>query len=167
MLNLIQSAFTDLTGDEALYWMYGQLPDWGYKDHTPVIGMMIHLGSKLLPGSIGARLLVVAALAITLYLVWLLAAPVRTGPFVLLAASMPVLHIYGFIATPDVPLLLATSAYLVVWKSFLAEPGWRRALWLGFWMGALVWSKYHGLLVILFTWLPHRRLWLNGWFWMA
>lgn len=167
LLNLIQSAFTDLTGDEALYWMYGQLPDWGYKDHTPVIGMMIHLGSKLLPGSIGARLLVVAALAITLYLVWLLASPVRTGPFVLLAASMPVLHIYGFIATPDVPLLLATSAYLVVWKSFLAEPGWRRALWLGFWMGALVWSKYHGLLVILFTWLPHRRLWLNGWYWMA
>jgi hypothetical protein len=167
LLNLIQSAFTDLTGDEALYWMHGQFPDWGYKDHPPVVGLMMALGSAVFPGTMGARFVIVLANGVTLYMLWLLAGPKRTGPFILLIASLPVLHIYGFIATPDVPLLLATAAYLWVWKAFLNQQDTRVMWWLGVWMAALVWSKYYGVLIILFTWLPHMRLWFNRTFWIA
>lgn len=167
LLNGIQAALTDLTGDEALYWMHGRFPDWGYKDHPPLIGLMMALGSAVLPGTLGARLAVIAASGVTLYFLWLLAGPKRSGPFFLLVGSLPVLHIYGFIATPDVPLLLATAAYLWIWRSFLTQPDTSTVWWLGVWMAVLVWSKYYGVLIILFTWLPHMRLWFSRKFWTA
>jgi len=167
VINGIQAAITDLTGDEALYWMYSRHLDWGFKDHPPVIGLFTAAGSTLFSGALGVRFFVILANALTLLLLYRLARPASFWPFALLVATLPVLHIYGFIAAPDVPLLLAAAAYLLAWRKFLEEDSMKNTLLLGVWMAALVWSKYHGILIILFTWLPHRKLWFHPKFWLA
>lgn len=167
IVNLFQSAFTQLTGDEALYWMHGQNLDWGFRDHPPVIGVMTKIGYAIFQNELGVRLLVALANALTLFLLWKLVKPKSFMSFVLLVLSIPVLSIYGFIATPDVPLLLAVVIYLHVWKSFLEEQNLRRSLLLGLAMAALMWSKYHGFFIIVLMMLPHVKLWFNKYFWLG
>lgn len=165
LVNTLQAAFTNLTGDEALYWMYGKHLDWGFKDHPPLIGLLTAAGSTWLPGELGARLGAVLCSGVMIWLLRRLARPTLLWPFALIVLSVPVLHVYGFIATPDVPLLLTAVCYLLTWRSFLNSPDLGKALILGFWMAAMMWSKYHGLLVILFSLLPVRKMWWNRLFW--
>ena len=47
LLNLLQSAFVELSYDEAYYWIYSQFPSWGYYDHPPMVAWLISLGSWL------------------------------------------------------------------------------------------------------------------------
>ncbi|MBX7053216.1 MAG: glycosyltransferase family 39 protein [Flavobacteriales bacterium] len=167
IVNLFQSAFTQLTGDEALYWMHGQNLDWGFRDHPPVIGAMTQLGYAVFQNELGVRLLVVFANTITIFLLWKLVKSQSFFVFVLIVLSIPVLNIYGFFATPDVPLLLAVVIYLHVWKSFLEEQNLKKSLWLGVTMAALMWSKYHGFFIIVLMMLPHVKLWFNKYFWLG
>lgn len=167
IVNLFQSANTQLTGDEALYWMHGQNLDWGFRDHPPIIGAMTRIGYALFHHELGVRFLVALVNSLTIYLLWKLVKPQSFFSFVLLVLSIPVLSIYGFIATPDVPLLLSVVIYLHVWKSFLLEQNLRKSLLLGVAMAALMWSKYHGFFIIVLMMLPHVKLWFNKYFWLG
>jgi hypothetical protein len=167
VLNLFQAAFTQLTGDEALYWMHWNNLDWGFRDHPPAIGAMIGVGYSLFPSELGVRLLVVLANTITLMLLWKLVQPKSTGQFIALLLSIPVMSIYAFMATPDVPLILSVAFYLLTWKNFLEDQSNKNTLLLAVAMAAMVWSKYHGVLVIIFMLLPVRSMWFNKKFWIA
>ena len=57
LLNLLQANFMDITEDEAYYWMYSRILDWGYFDHPPMIALMIFLGRQLFEGELGVRVL--------------------------------------------------------------------------------------------------------------
>lgn len=167
LLNLLQAGFTELTGDEALYWMHWKNLDWGYRDHPPAIAVMIGAGHSLFSGEIGVRLVVVLANVLTIWLLYKLVRPPQWWHFVLLVLSVPVLNLYGFMATPDVPLILFTVAYLVVWRNFLDAQNWKNTLLLALSMASLVWSKYHGVLIILLLFIPQRKLWFHPRFWVA
>lgn len=167
LLNLLQAAFTDLTGDEALYWMHWNNLDWGFRDHPPAIGSLIGLGYSLFNNELGARLLVVVAGTMTIWLIYRLAQPKHLGLFALLILSMPFLNIYSFIATPDAPLLLGVVLYFSALKMFIEKQDWRNTLFLGVSMAIMVWSKYHGIIIIVFSLLPMRKFWFNGKYWMA
>lgn len=167
LVNLLQAAFTQLTGDEALYWMYWNNLDWGYRDHPPVIGVLIGFGHFMFQNELGARFFVALANAAAIYLLWRLVKPTDWRSFFLLVASIPVMMIYGFIATPDAPLMLAAVIYLTIWKQFIEQPDRRNALWLGVSMAFLMWCKYHGIFIILFSLLPLRTLWFNRYYWLA
>jgi hypothetical protein len=54
IINLIQSAFTDLLNDEPYYYVYSQYLNWGYFDHPPLISFFITMG-KIIPGELGVR----------------------------------------------------------------------------------------------------------------
>ncbi|MCU0407984.1 MAG: glycosyltransferase family 39 protein, partial [Bacteroidales bacterium] len=154
-LNLLQAAFTPLHNDEAYYWMYSRYPDWGYYDHPPMTAFLILIGYVLIKGELGVRLLVVAAELATLLLAWELTdeeARKKKGAAVLFASLvllLPLFHVYGFIAVPDAPLLLFTALFLLLFRKFNFNPGTGPALLLGAAMACLVYSKYHGALVIL------------------
>jgi hypothetical protein len=167
IVNLFQSAFTELTGDEALYWMHGQNLDWGFRDHPPVIGAITKIGYGVFRSELGVRLLIALANTLTIFLIWKLIKPKSLAAFVLLVFSIPVLSIYGFMATPDVPLLLAAAIYLHIWKAFLENQNLRISLVLAVAMAALMWSKYHGFFIIVLMMLPHVKLWFNKYFWFA
>ena len=163
-LNLLQAGLTPLDPDETYYWMYASRLDWGYFDHPPAVALLIGIGRDWLPGALGLRLghvLAGAATAVAVYR--LLDRPV--GADLWLAAGLffaqPMLQVYGFIATPDGPLLLCTALYLLAYRHFLRRPGLLRGgLW-GLTMAGLMYSKYHGAILIACSVLPHLGLLLR------
>ena len=157
-VNLFQAAFTPLDPDETYYWMYARFLDWGYFDHPPAVAVLIAMGKDWLPGALGLRFGHVIAGGLTLLVVYeLLGRPRRKALLlaVALAFAQPLMQVYGFIATPDGPLLLFTALYLLALQRFLRQPGWGISLLLGAGMAGLLYSKYHGVILILFTALPH------------
>lgn len=162
IVNLLQAGLTPLDPDETYYWMYAGRLDWGYFDHPPAVAVLISLGKDWLPGALGLRFGHVLASTATIAGMWfLLGKP--TGKGLWLAAALvfaqPFFNVYGFIATPDSPLLLFTVLYLLAYRRFLRTPDLvSGALW-GVTMAGLLYSKYHGVMLIFFTVLPHL-LWL-------
>ena len=162
VVNLLQAGLTPLDPDETYYWMYAGRLDWGYFDHPPAVAVLIALGKDWLPGALGLRFGHVLASAATVAGMWfLLDRP--TGRLLWVAAALvfaqPFLNVYGFIATPDGPLLLFTVLYLLAYRRFLRTPDLLSgALW-GLTMAGLLYSKYHGVMLIFFSVLPNL-LWL-------
>ena len=72
ILNLIQSFFTEIIDDEAYYWVYAQALEWGYFDHPPMIAWLIRIGSAVVPGELGVRLMPALLGAGTLFLTFLM-----------------------------------------------------------------------------------------------
>ena len=156
ILNLVQARFTPLDNDEAYYWMYSKYLAWGYFDHPPMIALMIKAGYFFFHNELGVRIVVVLTQLLTLYIVWLLtdeelhAKKENIVFFFMLVGLIPVCNIYGFIATPDAPLILFTAVFLLVYKRFLKDNSWKNTLFLAFSIAALMYSKYHsGLLIVL------------------
>ena len=171
VLNLLQAAFTQLDPDEAYYWIYAQQLDWGYFDHPPAAALLIKLGTLLLPGELGVRFFIVLANALTLWVIWDLAdRPQRSRALYTLLAlllAMPFLHLYGFIATADAPLMLFSALFFWGYRRFLAKPDFSSAALWALIMAALLYSKYHGILLIFFTLLSNWRLLRMPWFYAA
>lgn len=158
LLNLVQAAFSPLDADETYYWMYAGDLAWGYFDHPPAVAVLIALGKDWLPGSLGLRFGHVLASTVMIAGMWHLLGQPR-GKSLWLAAALivaqPFFNVYGFIATPDGPLLLFSVLYLLAYRRFLAAPSLATgALW-GLTMAGLLYSKYHGVMLIFFTVLPH------------
>jgi hypothetical protein len=159
VVNLIQAAFTELHFDEAYYWVYSQHLAWGYFDHPPLTAWMIWLGSSLFGGAFGVRFITTLLQPVYLFLFWKLLRPqeatVRMATlYFLLCAAMPVFEAYGFIATPDAPLLFSTVLFLKAYRDFLSKNSWQTACFTGFTIALLIYSKYHGFLVFFLVMLP-------------
>jgi hypothetical protein len=164
VLNLLQARFTPLDNDEAYYWMYSKYLSWGYFDHPPMIALMIKTGYLFFHNELGVRLIVVLSQLLAIYIIWMLTdKELRVKRenillFCMLIVILPVCHVYSFIATPDAPLIFFTALFLLVYKRFLDDDSWKNILFLGFSMAALMYSKYHGGLLILFVILSNPGL---------
>lgn len=171
LLNLLQAGLTELDPDEAYYWAYAQELDWGYFDHPPMIALMIRIGSTLLPGELGVRLMTILLSALSLYLMWVLVGRPRERGALLtimaLLAAMPFLHVYGFVATPDSPLIFFTVLFFLTYQRFLRSGNWLNTLAWGACMAGLLYSKYHGVLIIGFTVLSNLQLLRRPKFYLA
>lgn len=169
IINLIQAAFTELWHDEAYYWVWSKSLAWGYFDHPPMIALWIYLGRIIAGGELGVRLVTVLMSGVSVILLWRLVSTEhrQATRFMLLVAGALFLHVYGFIATPDAPLMLFAVLYLWQYRRFLQRPALNSSLWWGLSMAMLMYSKYHGLLLIGFSVLGHIRLIKNPWFYVA
>ncbi len=170
-INLLQASFTELIYDEAYYWYYAQQPAWGYFDHPPMVAWMIAAGGWIFPGEAGVRLISCLLGAGTLYLLWLLVdRPGKEGYLPQLLVwflSIPLLHAYGFLSLPDTPLLFFAALFFWEYKRFLESPGAGRAVALGLVMAALMYSKYHAALIILFVLFSNLPLLRSPFAWLA
>lgn len=165
LLNGMQAGFSALTEDEAYYWMYSTQLDWGYFDHPPMIALFIAAG-RWLGGELGVRLMTVLAQVGALWTLWRLACRQWPGPhrpwlFFGIAFSIVIFQVFGFVATPDSPLLFFAALFLWAYRNLVLYNRWKDALLLGCLSAALLYSKYHGVLLIGFTVLSHPRLLLN------
>lgn len=171
LVNLLQAFFTPLEKDEAYYWMWSQQLDFGYFDHPPMIALWVAAGFQLFQNELGLRLIVVLMNALGLWLLWKMLTPktlYQIRLFMVLTGSCLIMQIFGFIATPDAPLLFFTIAYLFVFQRFVANDSLLNTVLLALVMAGLLYSKYHGLLVILFTILPVWKVfWKNPKFYLA
>jgi hypothetical protein len=173
IINLFQARFTPLNNDEAYYWMYSKYLAWGYFDHPPMIAIMIKIGYFFFHNELGVRLITVLGQLMTLYVIWLLTDKEQRGQkgntmlYYMLAVLMPVNIVYGFITTPDAPLILFSAVFLLMYKKFLEDESWKNTIFLGLSVAALVYSKYHGGLLIILIILSNPRLLLKIRFYLA
>jgi hypothetical protein len=173
LLNLVQAGLTPLNNDEAYYWMYSKYPAWGYFDHPPMIALMIKAGYALFHCELGVRFVTVISEIIALTLIWSLTDDKQKSRensvkvFILIAVILPVFNIFGFIATPDSPLLLFSAIFLVAYKKFLNEENWKNTIFLSIAMAALVYSKYHGALLIILIILSNLKILKSPRFWLS
>lgn len=162
LLNWGQAALTPPDPDEAYYWLYARQLAWGYFDHPPMLALCMAIGGFFNKGALGMRLLLPLMQAATLLLAWRLAgspaAPRRWGLLWVMLLAMPLFQLYGFIAAPDAPLLFFTALFFWAYQQYLGRNGFVQILLLGFAMAALMYSKYHGVLIVFFTLLSNLRL---------
>lgn len=167
-LNILQACTLELHADEAYYWMYSRLLDWGYFDHPPMVALFIRPGDMLIHNELGLRLVNILSSTATLYLLWLVAKKYHASAvwFILIAGGMFTLHIYGFITTPDGPLLFFTALFFYAYQKYLGSNKWWQAVLLGVIVACLLYSKYHTVLLIGFTVLANIKLFTRWTFWL-
>src|SRR5690349_8930417 len=158
LLALMQSGLTELQDDEAYYWVYSQYPAWGYFDHPPMIALLIKAGYGIFHNELGVRLFCVLLNMLTLFIIEQLLEKKNTALFYAIALSLAVFQLAGFLAVPDTPLLFFTALFYFCYRKFLEKTNWVNTILLGIVMALLMYSKYHGVLIILFTILSNLSL---------
>ena len=87
--------------------------------------------------------------------------------FIMLVLILPVFNIYGFIATPDSPLIFFSVLFLFAYKRFLNDGSLKNTLLIAVAMAALMYSKYHAALLIILVILSNLSLLKNLRFYLA
>lgn len=193
VINLLQGIFTEIQEDEAYYALYGEHLAWGYFDHPPMVGLMTFLSSIFFSGSLGVRFFTIIASCLSLWVMWEIAtynSPIDSSQrtiqrrndmgeansqpstlnsqlFLIIAFSIVMFNIYGFVTTPDVSLILFSALFLLIYQRYLIENTWSRALLMGLLMACMVYSKYHAFLFLGLIVLSNLKLLKDGKFWMA
>ncbi len=169
-INLIQSFFTELHPDEAYYWLYSQNLKWGYFDHPPVIAVLVKSGYFLFHNEFGVRFFLAIVGTGTIYIIYQIAREYLTSIslFILLLGSIVIVqsHIGGFLAIPDIPVVFFSSLFYLIYRKYLRKDSVYTALLLGVIIGLMFYSKYHALLVIVFTLLGNLSILKRKSFWI-
>lgn len=162
MVSMVQAAGTELFDDEAYYWVYSRFIDWGYFGHPPMIAVLIKLGTAILPGELGLRFFIVLMGTATIALIEYLTKPKDIRLFFAIVLNMAVLQIGGIIAVPDIPLLFFTVLFFICYQRFDEKNDFISAIALALVIALLLYSKYHGILIIFFTILSNPSI-LTRW----
>ena len=115
LINLIQSFLMPLINDEAYYWVWSRQMDWGYFDHPPMVALWIKAGFALFQNELGVRLITVIAGGLGYFFLGEMLELRNKEQFWLYSAlffSMILFQAFGFVTTPDSPLLFFGILYL-------------------------------------------------------
>ena len=182
LLDLLCALFCEIHADEAYYRLYGQFLSWGYFDHPPMVGLMTALSGALVPTTslmlknLSVRLVTVLMHVATVYVVWKTVnfkSQITNYKFLLLAGSLPMFCAYGFMTTPDAPLLFFAALFYYAYRTYLSQESGIRSqesgivLLLGISMAGMLYSKYMAVLVIGLAVLANPRLLRDGKAWLA
>jgi len=169
LINVLQSCLIGLDGDEAYYWVYSRHLQWGYFDHPPMVALSIKLGELFGHGWLFTRLGAILFSAATIYFGFK-ALPERlqiAKPYILVFASVLIFHIYSFVTTPDAPLLFFTALFFYAYKRYLEKENLVNVLFLSLSIIGMIYSKYHGILPVFFTFLSNPKLILKKSAWIV
>lgn len=171
VLNLVQSAFTDIIFDEAYYWYFAQNLSWGYFDHPPLVAFLVKIGLSLFDGELGVRLMAPFLYCANVLLLWLLIDSEKKHRYIWLflafVSSVGLLTAYGFMMVPDTPLVTFGLVFLWGYKRFLLKEDALSIVVTGAGMALVMYAKYHGVLIVGFAVLSNLALLKNGKFWIA
>lgn len=171
ILNSIQGNYTELLPDEAYYWVYSQYMDWGFFDHPPLVAVWVTISNLLFSDELGVRFFSAISYSLMLYLVWItIDHPSKnkySWLFLLLFASTALLNVYGFITTPDTPLLLFLALFLWAYKLYLTQKNTSIYFILSFAIAGMMYSKYQGVLILLFILLSNWKLIMDYKIWLV
>jgi hypothetical protein len=158
LLGLMQAGLTELQDDEAYYWVFSRYLDWGYFDHPPMIAVLVKMGYAIFPNELGVRLFPLLLNVLSLVIIEKLISKKNPLLFYSIALSIAVIQITGFIAAPDIPLIFFAALFFLCYKRFIENFSLFNTLLLGISVALLFYSKYHAVLIVLFTLLSNIKL---------
>ena len=165
VVNLLQSYFTELLHDEAYYWFYSTHLAWGYYDHPPMIALMIRLGYQLFPNELGVRLLVaVMSVGILMMIVEMMRVK-NYLLFFVFVFSIVIFQAGGFIAVPDTPLIFFATLFFYAYRKYLDKDNLLNAFLIVLGISGMLYSKYFGGLVVVFTLISNLKIARRRSFW--
>ncbi len=171
---ILQAVLSPLHIDEAYYRLYGQALDWGYFDHPPGIALATALSERILPwGNLSVRFVAILFHILSLVIGWNTfkkISPNSTSfrfPVFALVLFLPMLHVYSFIATPDVVLFFTAILFCNAFVMLKKDGKLWMWIWWGLSMALLMYSKYHGILIIGFSILSDIKLLRRPRFYLA
>jgi len=169
-VNIIQAFFTELAHDEAYYWMFSKYPALGYFDHPPVIALIIKAGYLFFQNELGVRLIPCILGTGTLFTLYKLIdrSDRNLSFFIMLTMSIGLVstHVCGFIAIPDTPLIFFTALFFYLYKKYLEDDNKGIAVLISIVIASMLYSKYHGVLVLFFTFISNLSLIRRKSFWL-
>lgn len=157
ILQILSAYFTELYNDEAYYWVYSQHLDWGYFDHPPMVGALIKAGTFLIDNELGVRLPFIILSTWTIYLLYLLVKK-DVRKFIYLILGIFPFHLLGFMALPDMPFLFFATFFFFIYEKYLQNDTWLNAFGLAVAISGMFYSKYHAILIVVFTILSNWEL---------
>ena len=146
-LRLLYLGIPNLMPEEAYYWNYSQHPAFGYRDHPPMVGVLIWITTRIGGNTeFAVRAGALACWVVGAFFAYRLASNLfgrLSAKLTLVMFSfVPAFFATGFVMTPDAPLIACWSATLYYLERALL--GDRRLAWYGvgvaFGLGLL--SKY-------------------------
>lgn len=151
ILRAVMAALLPLSADEAYYWLWSQHPAAGYFDHPPMIAWLIRAGTLLLGDSaLGVRLMGVLLSLPASWFVWraaglLLGDKERAGLAVLFFNLTLMIAVELLAATPDMPSVVTSAAFLWCLAQVQATQNGKWWLAAGVAAGLGLLSKYSAL----------------------
>ncbi|MFC2175607.1 ArnT family glycosyltransferase [Bacteroidota bacterium] len=156
----------ELHPDEAYQWVVSRYLDWGYFHHPPMIAAFIKIGYSLFQNELGVRLITVLASTLGIPILFKLSETEDVKTFLLIFLGLVLTHVGVFMAAPDSPLIFFTLVFLVLLKRYLEKDSIRVALALGVVVAALLYSKYHAIILLGSCIIAAPKLMLRRSFWV-
>ena len=154
LFNIIANQFINFYSDETYYWLWSKKLALSYFDHPPMVAYMIKITTLFSDDPMFVRLSAPLMVSGTAYILYLLAkkifdekAAIATF-YVFLSAILIVVG--STLITPDIPLMFFWALTLYAAYIYLEEDNKNYALLTGVAAGAMLLSKYTGILP-LFT----------------
>ena len=171
-VDFVQAILTNIHSDEAYYAMYGEFLDWGYYDHPPMVALMTFFSSFVGFGNLSVRLLTVLMHGGTLLFVWKTVCDKDftisdVNRFFIIASSLVMFVLYGFVTTPDAPILFFTAMFFFLYKRYLEKKSLPVALLIGICIACMLYSKYMAVLVVSFVIVSNLKLIKDWRLWIA
>lgn len=161
MLGIAQAALMDLHPDEAYYWQMSRFMDWGYFHQPPMIAAFIKIGYGLFPNELGVRLITVLTSMLGILTLFKLSEIRNSTAFLFIYLGLILTHAGVFMAVPDSPLIFFTLVFLLLLKDYLKKDRLISAIGLGIIAAALMYSKYHAIVLFASVILAVPKLFLR------
>ncbi|MBU1642224.1 glycosyltransferase family 39 protein [bacterium] len=154
LFNVIANQFISVYSDETYYWLWSKKLDFSYFDHPPMVAYLIKLTTLFSDEPMFLRLSAALLVSATAYFLYRLAKKIfdekaAVYTFYIYISSLLVIAASTIIA-PDIPLMFFWTLTLYCAYIYLEEDNKKYALLTGLSAGAMLLSKYTGILP-LFT----------------
>ncbi len=151
LINAVLAYYLNLAPDEAYYWVWSNYLNFGYFDHPPLIALLIRMGYLIFKNELGVRLFTIIISTLTIFIVYHLLNKKDVILFSLLIFSNLLLNVGGFIAVPDTALVFSSALFFYFLREYLKNDNFKNVILLSIAIALMLYSKYHGILIILFT----------------
>lgn len=140
--------------------------DWGYFHQPPMIAVFIKIGYSLFQNELGVRLMTVFASTAGILMLFKLSELKESKTFILVYLGLILTHAGVFMAVPDSPLIFFTLIFLLLLKKYLEQDSYPLVLILAVVVAALMYSKYHAIVLLGSVLFAAPKLLLRRPFWL-
>jgi len=158
IITTITAFNTELFHDEAYYWKFSQQLEWGYFDHPPMVALLVKIGFLIFHNEGGVRLMFLILNCLSILLICRLSKSINEKVLVSIIGSIVFLQVYGFFAIPDVPSVFFSIVFYFCYNLYVKKETGLSTISISFSIAALLYSKYHGVLIVFFTLLSNLQL---------